>query len=213
MLGDYEHLLERIRGGEAVDVVGDYRLAREEFHNLTGHFDDGEPWYELRMHMFMDWYLLERPGPDGLSPTERYLTHNFQTLADEDRRQLEQLACTARSVFCIAAITGDHIELTDIVFGGHWEATITIPNIGLNRGDLLSARVALVDDQAVIGRGVVLHPKEARSAILAIILRAQDENMPARSLVDYIDKMRLKYDRYSNVKVKHVYKYPSDAVF
>jgi hypothetical protein len=36
--------------------------------------------------------------------------------------------------------------------------------------------------------------------------------MPPRELVDHLDKMRLKLDRYSNVRIRHVYQYPDDAV-
>jgi hypothetical protein len=36
--------------------------------------------------------------------------------------------------------------------------------------------------------------------------------MPPRELVDHLDKMRLKLDRYSNVRIRHVYQYPDDAI-
>jgi hypothetical protein len=60
---------------------------------------------------------------------------------------------------------------------------------------------------------VVLHPPEAHEAIFAIIARATAENYPTASLVDHLDKMRLKLDRYSNVRIQHVYRYPGDAPF
>lgn len=211
-MSGYEEYLDRIQAEATSAGLDEIRLAREEFHKLTGEFDEGEPWFDLRMHMFLDWYLLDRVGPRGLTPTELYLVNNRARLSPEDLAQLTHLTATLRSVFRIARVRGSELMLHDVTGGGHWLTTWTLPTEGLKVGDIIDTRIAIVADQLVTGRGTVLHPREAHEAIERIVNRAVQEGMAPRELVDHLDKMRLKLDRYSNVRIRHVYQYPGDAL-
>lgn len=213
MLRKYEEYLEIIENEAVRDGLSDFRLAREEFHRLTGKFEDSDPWYELRMAMFLDWYLLDRPGPDTKTPTERYLTRHWETLSPEERHQIEHMTVTLRSVFRLLDLKGDQLKLEDLARGGHWSVLCTMPTVGFNRGDILEARIVFFNGKPTIGRGTVLHLREAHGEIESIIARAKQERMSPRDLPDHLDKMRLKLDRYSNVRIQHVYRYPGDTVF
>jgi len=208
----YEDLLERVQIAAASDGIDEIRLAREEFHTLTGEFDEGEPWYDLRMHMFLDWYLLDRVGPSGLTPIERYLVDHRDLLAPDELAQTINLTVTLRSVFRITRIRASALLLDDLTGGGHWLTRWTLPTVGLKVGDIIDTRIVLVGDEPTTGRGTVLHPRDAQEAIVRIVERAALEGMPPRAVVDHLDKMRLKLDRYSNVRIRHVYQFPGDAV-
>lgn len=211
-MSGYEEYLDRIQSEATSAGLDEIRLAREEFHKLTGEFEEGEPWFDLRMHMFLDWYLLDRVGPRGLTPVELYLVDNRVRLSPDDLTQLLHLTTTLRSVFRIARIRGSELTLHDLSGGGHWQTNWTLPTVGLKVGDIIDARIAIVAGQLVTGRGTVLHPREAHEALDRIVARAVREGMAPRELVDHLDKMRLKLDRYSNVRIRHVYQYPGDAV-
>ncbi len=206
---DYLSIIER----EAVkDGYGEFRLAREEFHNNTGVFEDGEPWFETRMKMFMDWYLLERIGHSGMTPLEMYLSMYGDTLGPEAVAQMALLAATLRSTFRIVTIQGNTLLLDDLAGGGQWRVVGSTSVIGLERDDLIGVRVVLFGGQLMMSPSTtVLHPREAREDIRNIIARARTERMPNRELVDHLDKMRLKLDRYSNVRIQHIYRYPGDT--
>jgi hypothetical protein len=208
----YEPRVERIRQHTQHDGLSDMRLAREEFHRLTGEFDEGEPWFELRMTMFHDWYLLDRMGSTGRTPAEVFVLERGPTLDPAERLQHLHLTVTLRSTFRLSKIQGDQLSLEDMVLGGHWLVTWTLPTVGLLKDDILDARIVLVNGTPTTGRGAVLHPREAQDSIQRIVDRAVASRMPPRAVVDHLDKMRLKLDRYSNVKIKHVYQYPDDAV-
>jgi hypothetical protein len=207
----YEDYLAVIEKDAVRDGYGEFRLAREEFHNNTGVFEDGEPWFENRMKMFMDWYLLDRIGHSGMRPIEAYLSSHGHSLAPGVLRQMELLCVTLRSVFRIVKITGNVLLLDDSASGGQWEAFGVTPIVGLEKDDIIDARLALFQGRVIMCPGAVLHPREAREAVYAIIARARAEKMPARELVDHLDKMRLKLDRYSNVRIQHIYRYPGDT--
>ncbi|MBN2671662.1 MAG: hypothetical protein JXX29_08305 [Deltaproteobacteria bacterium] len=208
-----EQILEMLQQDAAETGLADFRLAREEFHRLTGEFEEGEPWFETRMTMFMDWYLLDRKGPDDLTPNERFLNKRGAELSPTDKKQFELLNVTLRSIFQIEKKNGSDLLVEDLLSGGQWKARWTLPSVGLALDDIFNSRLFMIDGKLEIGRSAVLHPVDAHDAIFDIVDRAQKENMPARQMVYYLDKVKLKLDRYSNVKIRHVYKYPTDVVF
>lgn len=215
MSKSYEDYLNAIEKEAVAEGLADFRLARDEFHESTGIFEDGEPWFELRMNMFSDWYLLDRRRTTGdrLTPVERYLSRHVRELSEPDRLQLEMLTVTLRSVFRIVRAVDSHILLEDLAAGGMWMTDCTLPLVGFRHEDIIDTRVVLFDSRPTFGRSTVLHPREAHEAVKGIIARAKKEGIPPRQLVDHLDMMRLKLDRYSNVKISHVYRYPGDAVF
>ena len=213
MLNRLEDYLDAIQQEAIQDGLNDFRLAREEFHNLTGKFQDGEPWFELRMNMFIDWYLLDRPGRDQLTPTERFLCQLAHRLSEAEQRQMAYLTTTLRSVFQVLDVGDRQLRLHDLAAGGHWHVHSALPTIGFRKDDILDTRIIFWQDRPTLGRGTVLHPREANETIGAIIAEAKQKGMPARELTDHLDKMRLKLDRYSNVRIQHVYRYPDHAVF
>jgi len=149
----YDDFLELIQAEAVSEGLDEIRLAREEFHKLTGEFDEGESWYDLRMHMFLDWYLLDRVGPQGLTPTELYLVHNRARLSPEATAQVINLTVTLRSIFRIARIRGDELLLHDLTGGGHWSTIWTLPTVGLKVGDLIDSRIVRVGDKTTTGQG------------------------------------------------------------
>jgi hypothetical protein len=208
----YEDQLERIQLEAVSEGLTEIRLAREEFHDLTGEFEEGEPWFDLRMHMFLDWYLLDRPGPEGLTPAEKFLVENRGRLSQPELMQFTHLTVSLRSVFHIERIGDSELLLDDMAGGGQWSALWMMPTEGLKQGDIIDARIVMIGGQPTAGRGTVLHPREAREAIERIVERALTKGMHPREIVDHLDKMRLKLDRYSNVRIRHVYQYPGDAL-
>lgn len=211
MLETYEDFVDLLEKHAAKDGVGDFRIAKEAFHTATGKFEDGEPWFEMRMKMFMDWYLLDREGDEGLTPLESYLETHAAQLPENVYQQLIHLTATLRSVFQIERISRTSLLLNDLCCGGQWDVEATSPVVGLERDDIIDARIAYFGQRLIMCPGTVLHPREAKSRVLDIIARARAEGMPPREMVDHLDKMRLKLDRYSNVRIQHIYQYPGDS--
>ena len=209
-MDQYMEVLERDASSAG---LADFRLAREEFHKLTGEFEEGEPWFETRMTMFMDWYLLERKDSNGLTPVTRYLVAHQDDLDDADLQAFQQLRVSMRSTFQIQKISGDNLLLEDLILGGQWKARWILPFAGLKTDDIFNSRLILSGTEIEVGRGAVLHPTDAHEALFDIVDRARRNHMPLNQAVCYLDKVKLKLDRYSNVKIRHVYKYPTDVVF
>ncbi len=211
MFENYEDCLNALEKHAVKDGYADFRLAREEFHEKTGVFEDGEPWFESRMRMFLEWYLLERVGSLGLSPIQSYLLENKGTLSESDFLQMTYMSVTLRSVFRAHKLNNKIVHLDELARGGQWMAKADGPLIGIEKDDIFQARIYMFRDEIMMGTSIVLHPKEARDDVENIIARSKASHMPAREIVDHLDKMRLKLHRYSNVRIQHVYKYPGDT--
>jgi hypothetical protein len=211
MFDAYEDYLNVLESFATKDGISEFRVAREAYHTATGKFEDGEPWFEIRMMMFMDWFLLDRQGRNGLTPIEAYLTERGHTLSPEVFRQMAHLTSTLRSAFQIASIKDNTLYLNDLIRGGEWEVTATSPTAGLEKSDIIDARIAYFGRRPIMCKGIVLHPREAADRVLDIIARSRSEGMAAAELVDHLDKMRLKLDKYSNVRIQHIYRHPSET--
>jgi hypothetical protein len=211
MFETYDDYLNQIEKFAIENDISEFRVAKEAFHTATGKFEDGEAWYELRMKMFMDWFLLDRKGRNGITPLETYLLMLGNDLSTDVFEQMVHLTTTLRAAFRIECIKGHTLLLDDIISGGEWEVEATSPIAGLERGDLIDARIAYFGGRPIMCPGTVLHPREAREHVLNIVARAKAEGMPARETVDHLDKMRLKLDKYSNVRIQHIYQYPGDT--
>ena len=211
MVLDCESALQRLEDYATRRGLAELRIARDEFHALTGEFSEGESWFETRMTMFLDWFLLDRVDSSGATINERYLAAHSAQLRREELAQHRWLNVTLRSAFRIAKLGGNRLLLRDIIGGGLWSARRTLTTLGLLKTDIIDLRLVRDPQGIVAGRGAVLHPREAHEAIEKIVSRAAMARMPRQKITDHLDKMKLKLDRYANVKIRHVYQYPDDA--
>jgi len=188
--------------------IEDLRMARDEHAQLTGWFEDGEPWYEERVNHFHDWYLLDRVGEDRLTPAERYLSTEWNRLNEPERGYFEGLACSQRSVFRMVAWRQGAIGMEDLIGGAFFEVSQTIPMTGFLPGDMVDARLIPAEGEIYLGRSIIAHPREAHEAIAEILELCRSRGELDWSIADKLLKMRLKFDRYPNMRLKHVYRDP-----
>jgi len=184
------------------------RRARREFQELTGKFDEDEPWFDQRMTLFLEWFVLDRPGVDGLIPVERFLVDEVSQLGHTERLAFEGLAATQRTLARLDRWHGGRIEVTDMIGGGAWSVRQNLPMVGLQRGDLLDVRFVPFRGDLYLGRGMVFHPRVARGAIQDLLEAAHQQGELRFDLVNLLAAQRLRFDRYRNIKVRHIYRLP-----
>ncbi len=206
MFGPYFDRLAARATGE--DYVVEVRRARREFQELTGKFEEDEPWFEQRMTLFLEWYILDRPGPPGLTPAERFLLEERDDLKGYEPEIFDGLTATQRSLFRLERWQSGRIELIDMIGGGFWSVHQDQPMVGLQKGDLIDARLIPYRRDLFLGRGMIFHPRVAADQIVVMLQEAHTRGLLAFDLVNLLASLRLRFDRYRNVKVKHVYRIP-----
>ena len=206
MFGPYFDRIAARSTGE--DYVVDVRRARREFQELTGKTEEDESWFEQRMTLFLEWYVLDRPGPTGLTPAQRFLVEEQGELKGHEPEIFEGLTATQRSLYRLDRWHSGRIEFTDMIGGGSWSVYQDQPMVGLQKGDLIDARLVPFRGDLYLGRGLIFHPRVAADHILRMLEEAHGRGLLSFALVDLLASLRLRFDRYRNVKVQHVYRIP-----
>jgi len=182
------------------------RRARREFQELTGKFEEDEPWFEQRMTLFLEWFVLDRPTSDGLTPVERFLLDEAPSLEDEELEIFEGLAATHRSLMRLERWQNGRIDLTDMIGGGSWSVLQEDSMIGLQRGDFLDLRIVPFRGEQYLGRGMLFHPRIASEHIQKVLEVAHASGHLTFDLVNMLASQRIRFDRYRNMKVQHIYR-------
>jgi hypothetical protein len=202
----FDRIAARATGDEhAVEV----RKARREFQDLTGKLEEDQPWFEQRMSLFLEWYVLDRLGPSGLTPAERFLAEEKPHLDEHESEIFEGMTATQRSLFRIDGWDAGRIDLTDMIGGGSWSVHQEQPMIGLMKGDLIDARIVPFRDELFLGRGMVFHPRAAVDQIVELLEAAHAAGKLSFDLVNLLASLRLRFEQYRHVKVRHIYRLSS----
>jgi len=191
----FEKILERFAGGDHAEEV---KRARDEFFALLKDLREDDPSYERLTQCFLNWYVFDRPMDGGHgTPLQRYCA-----LPDTTAMQREASAAMAASVHSIFEV----LRLED--GGAVFRDLFTLETLriserrqlaGLERGDLLEARLLPLADRLVFASGAFIHhPRAATEAIRQATerCRATGEPGPAE-LMRRLQALTFRYtDRY-----------------
>jgi hypothetical protein len=88
--------------------------------------------------------------------------------------------------------------------------------VGLDKGDLLEARLLPFDGKLFFSGAFLYHPQEVRKNILAEVKRLRKEagkgNLPdVEAFLATLSRMAIKLERYRNVKVESLYDFRPDG--
>lgn len=179
------------------EARGDLEAARAAFHERTGAFVDGDPWYEERIRAFFDDYLCTwRPAQGGLDAPA-----GSEPVA-------RACARAARGLFAVRAIEeGAHVLVADELFGMRVRLPLEGAAARLRLGDVFDGRVLVVDDRLLLAPGIVFHPAETHEALSRVISSARDANLERDEVLDGLLRMRMRLDRFTSIRARHVYRF------
>lgn len=181
------------------------------------HFDAyGEPHeedrtHEVRLNGMLDFYLYDfRPSGGVATTLERFLEAEGPALSQEDVAAYRDLAKTIHGLFEVRKISDGKVRLRDVFTGGDHDVTERRTTAGLEKGDLLEARLLPFDGTLLFSGAFLYHPREARKQVLAEVKRlkkaAGKGNAPdVQSFLARLSRMAMKLERYRNVRLESIY--------
>ncbi len=185
----------------------DLLAAREEWDARTGKVFDDDPLYEERSIAFLEWFALERVVPGtGRTPVQAVVAE--LPADDPDQDHLVMLSRTHRSLFVIRAIRGHHVDVDDLLTGCLFRVYERRQPLGLEEDDVFEARLCPRVEAAgevVFTRGIQHHPREARSAIVALAERARGDGGAREETLFHLAKLRWKAARWGHVQPERIY--------
>jgi hypothetical protein len=179
--------------------------ARAEYEERRGkvHQDDGELW-ESWSAAFVEWYVVERVGADGLPPAVR--TYRELRAAQDPRAPIVGALITSqRSLYEVRAIAKGAIELLDLLGGAEFEVNEQRAMVGVEVGDVAELRLVGVQNEVRFGRTFIYHPKAARAAIVERARGMLAKGATRRDVIDQVAQLRVQVTRYRHMAPARVY--------
>ncbi len=199
-----DQAVEHYAAAERAGLLG---AAQAEFQRRTGEYEPGQAWYEERIRLFHDWFLLDHVLPDGRVPLVRFLAEAGGALTDAQRAVYRDLLrASHRSLFELDRSRGRTLRLLDRIGGAVFEVPMEAGLAGLATCDLVDARLLSPGGTLVLARGLLVHPRPAHDTILETVGhgRAAAGGAPW-DLLDILARMKAAWDRAENPRVAAIY--------
>jgi len=182
--------------------------ARDDYFTRSGKvFEDDAEVHEARTVSFLEWYVIERPLASGQPPIIDALAKDAAVGAATDRTEaLASLASSQRSLFDIAHVDGNTIELEDVLGGARFRVVERRGTVGFEVGALVEARVVWDGGQAVFAKTFLFHPRDARTEILDIVDQALAEGTERGEIMFRLAQLYLRWHRHGHSNAARIYR-------
>jgi hypothetical protein len=182
--------------------------ARDEYFLRSGKvFEDDAEVHEARTVSFLEWYVIERPLASGLPPVISALEDARAQEAPAHRLQaLASLAGSHRSLFDIAHVDGNTIELEDVLGGARFRVVERRSTIGFEVGALVETRVVWDGEQPVFAKTFLFHPRDARTMVLDYVDGALAAGTDRDEIMFHLAQLYLRWHRHGHNNAARIYK-------
>lgn len=187
--------------------------ARRDHFERYGEPHEEDKSFETRMNGMLDNYLYDFRPPGSVETTiEMFMHAAANELTTEELAMYRVLAKNIHGLFEVRKVKpAEEIRLRDVFSGGEYDVTERRHLIGLEKGDILEARLLPFDGQLYFSGAFLYHPPEVRKQILAEVKKMKKDaakggpEMDVRVFVALLSRMAFKLERYRNVKVESLY--------
>ncbi|MFN0061074.1 MAG: hypothetical protein ACKVPX_00950 [Myxococcaceae bacterium] len=210
----HPYLDELIAFASAEPRKPDLLVAKAEYFQLNGEIFEDDKSFELRMASFLDYYLFDRVSPlSGKTPAAEMLE---QRAGDppEVATVFRGFTETHHGLFEVRRISPGLIRLRDLNTEKDFDVTERRVVAGLEKGDLIEARLIPFAGQLLFSQAFIYQPREAFKLIRAEIKRRKKKE-PERPFSDMLHecaRRALKADRYRQIAVEKIYDFEGKPV-
>jgi hypothetical protein len=214
-----QHLHERLLAWATAEPRKERLLAARRAHfEAYGEPHEEDRTYEARQNGMLDFYLYDyRPAPGAPSTLEEFLVDPAGDLAPPDRQAFQDLAGNVHALFEVRKISEGKVRLRDCFTGKDHDVVERRQLVGLEKGDVLEARLLPHDGILVFSGAFLYHPREARKPILAEVKKrkkaAGKGGAPdVAGLLALLSRMAFKLERYRNVRLESIYDFSPETI-
>jgi hypothetical protein len=212
----YQPLLdELIAFASAEPRKQDLLAAKAEYFQNTGEVFEDDKGFEMRMASFLDFYLYDRVSPlTQKTPAQELYELKLQQGPAEDAQRFRNFTETLHGLFEVRKLNKDGVKLRELNAGKDFDVTERRQLVGLEKGDVLEARLIPYEGTLVFSQAFCYHPKEAVKAIHKEVKRRKKKE-PERSPRDLVwecAKRALKADRYRQIAVEKIYDFENSKL-
>jgi hypothetical protein len=207
----YQQLHERLLSWATEGARNEDLLAAKAAHfDARGEPHEEDRSYEVRVNAMLDFYLFDwRPG-GSLTTLARFVEAEKDRCTPEELAAYWALAQNLHSLFEVRRIEDGGLRVRD-VFTGKDHDVIERRNVaGLEKGDLIEARLLPYGDGLLFSGAFLFHAREARKPVLAEVKRLKKAagkggTPDVSGFLDQLARMAMKMERYRNVRLESIY--------
>jgi hypothetical protein len=188
--------------------------AKAEFFRLTGEIFDDDKQLEMRMASFLEHYVFDRVSPHrGKTPAVEY--HDKLRAEAPERAQLfEGFTQTLHGLYEVRKLGKGFVRVRELFDGDDHEVTERRQLVGLNKGDIVEARLIPFGGGLWFSAAFCYHPPGAFKSILKEVKRRrkQEPTRPRSELIYDCARRSLKADRYRQIAIEKIYDFVNPTV-
>jgi hypothetical protein len=191
--------------------------ARRHWFDQHGEPHEEDKSFESRMNGLLDYYLYEfRPPGSTETTVEIYMREMGPQLTTDELAHYRVLAKSVHGLFEVKKIRPGEVRLRDCFTDVVHDVTERRQMVGLDKGDILEARLIPFQDKLFFSAAFLYHPQEVRKIILNEVKRRKKEvgkgNLPdVEDFIATLSRMAFKLERYRNVNVESIYDFEQEA--
>jgi hypothetical protein len=185
--------------------------ARREWFDQHGEPHEEDKSFEARMNGMLDYYLYDfKPPPSTDTTIELFMRDQASQLTTDELAVYRVLAKNIHGLFEVKRIKKGEVRLRDCFTDVVHDVTERRQMVGLEKGDLLEARLVPFEGRLFFSGAFLYHPREVRKAVLTEVKRLKKQagknGVPdVEGFVALLSRMAFKLERYRNVKVESLY--------
>ncbi len=181
--------------------------AKAEYFRLTGEVFEDDKVFEQRMASFLDFYLFDWPGSQGKTPASEFFAERSASAAESAIGAYRSFTETLHGLFEMRKLGKGSVRVRELYSGKDYEVTERRQMAGLEKGDILEARLIPFAGHLLFSGAFCYHPKAATSAIRKEVKRRKKENPggSGKELAWECARMALKVERYRQISVDKIY--------
>jgi hypothetical protein len=213
-----QELHERLLSWATAEPRKEELLAAKRAHfERYGEPHEEDRSYEVRLNGMLDHYLYDHRPAGGTGTTvERFIEAEGPTLAPDELAAYRDLAANVHGLFEVRRIRDGEVRLRDAFSGKDHDVTERRQVAGLEKGDLLEARLLPYAGALFFSGAFLYHPREARKAVLAEVKRLKKAagkggEPDVKAFLGLLSRMALKLERYRNVRLESIYDFSPEA--
>ena len=212
MNNNYEALIEKLmQHFTAKPFAKETKVAKCDFTEWAGHFDEKSDGFEVKMTQFSDWYLFVRPlAPFGQAPIQLNLKESGFKVPSGWEESYQNLVSSLHSLFEFLKLKGRDLYIKD-VFSGYRITMKDSPVIhGFNKGEIFEARLIPHEGSFVFSNSFCFHPPPSAKYILKEVRKVKkvepSQLEAAReALIHKLFRMYYRFEHYRHVALKEIY--------
>lgn len=205
----YQPYLDQLIGFASTEArKPDLVAAKAEYIERTGEVFEDEKAFEMRMASFLDYYLFDRPSPSTLkTPAQEFYEEKLRVSGPDEAGPFRGFMETVHGLFEVRKLGKGQVRLRELFSGKDYEVTERRQLVGMEKGDILEARLIPHAGHLMFSAAFCYHPKEAVKSILKEVKRRKKKEpaRPPKELAWECSKMALKAERYRQIAVEKIY--------